>query len=79
MPLNLREGKSGQVSMLRYLLGAPIANQVRRALRTEQKEKISKQEADMQVDDNRSDMSRKVTLVQRRRDILDKRRKERKS
>ena len=33
----------------------------------------------MQVDDNRSDMSRKVTLVQRRRDILDKRRKERKS
>ena len=33
----------------------------------------------MKVDDNRSDMSRKVTLVQRRRDIIDKRRKDQSS
>ena len=96
MPINFREGQRGHVSMLRYLLGAPIVNQADRAAKAiEQKEnsaiiatlransttsavspgRFLKNFSPDEVDDNRSDLSRRVTLTQRRRDIIKKRKR----
>ena len=85
MPINFKEGQRGHISMLRYLLGAPIVNQADRAVKASEQKKNSatiaaimnakstssavtpgrfaKNFSPDEVDDNRSDLSRRVTLT----------------
>ena len=85
MSINFREGQRGHISMLRYLLGAPIVNQSDRAVKASEQKKNSAMIAALknanstssavtpdrftknfspdEVDDNRSDLSRRVTLT----------------
>ena len=96
MPLNFREGQLGQISMIRYLLGAPIVDQAKRAISASRNNnqhttvaldssssvrggvRVSSARGSAyrvpvkpdEIEDNRSDVSRRVTLVQRRREVL---------